>query len=174
MSLKSIPNSQWVKVVFVSAHLMCISVGLDKRYHPVNVGPPAVWTSYQIRKIAGCARTGNAGKFSSDTDFKGNRQLAIPAFISALASRTFNDACWDRQPVVTGETFPAFPALVQLAYYVSGNRSKKCMAKQNDYYLARGVKISMEKMMYHVIWLQCVLNYQAHLANMDRSEYKHG
>ena len=36
-----------------------------KRYAP--------WTSYQMRKIAGCACTGNAGNVFPATDFKGNR-----------------------------------------------------------------------------------------------------
>ena len=38
-----------------------------------------LWASCQIRKIVGCACTGNAGNIFSTTDFKGNRQLAIPA-----------------------------------------------------------------------------------------------
>ena len=47
------------------------------------------WVSYQIRKIADCACTGNAGNVFSATDSKGNRQLAIPAHITAHASRTW-------------------------------------------------------------------------------------
>ena len=35
--------------------------------------------SYQIRKIEGCARAGNAGNVFPATDFKGNSSLAIPA-----------------------------------------------------------------------------------------------
>ena len=44
-----------------------------------------LWVSYQIRKIAGCACAGNAGNVFSATDFKGNRELAIPACITARA-----------------------------------------------------------------------------------------
>ena len=44
-----------------------------------------LWVSYQIRKIAGCACAGNAGNVFSATDFKGNRELAIPARITARA-----------------------------------------------------------------------------------------
>ena len=44
--------------------------------------------SCQIRKIARCACAGNAGNVSSATDFKGSRWLAIPACITARASRT--------------------------------------------------------------------------------------
>ena len=40
------------------------------------------WTSYQIRKSAGCAYTGNAGNVFPSTDFKGNRSLAIPVCMS--------------------------------------------------------------------------------------------
>ena len=39
---------------------------------------------------------GMPGTFSPPTDFKGNRQLAIPACITARASRTCRDACRDR------------------------------------------------------------------------------
>ena len=53
-------------------------------YHLSRTWP---WTSYQIRKIAGCACTGNSGNVFPATDFKGNRLLAIPACITARASR---------------------------------------------------------------------------------------
>ena len=45
------------------------------------------WASYQLRKIAGCACTGNAGNVSPATDFKGNPKLAI-----RRASRHVGDA----------------------------------------------------------------------------------
>ena len=51
---------------------------------------------YRIRKIAGCARAGNAGNVFPATDLKGNRELAIPAWITACASRMCQDACRDR------------------------------------------------------------------------------
>ena len=54
------------------------------------------WASYQIRKIAGCACAGNAGNVFPATDFKGNRLLAIPACITARASRTCCDGCRGR------------------------------------------------------------------------------
>ena len=41
------------------------------------------WASYQIRQIAGCTCAGNAGNVFPATDFKGNRQLTIPACITA-------------------------------------------------------------------------------------------
>ena len=73
------------------------------------------WASYQIRQIAGCACAGTAGNVLPATDIKGNHQLAIPACITARASRTCRDACWDRWPKVAGKTFPAFPAHAQPA-----------------------------------------------------------
>ena len=56
----------------------------------------STWASYQICKIAGCVCTGNVGNVFPATDFKGNRQLAIPACITGRASRTCRDACRDR------------------------------------------------------------------------------
>ena len=46
------------------------------------------WTSYQIRKIVGFACAGNARDVFPATDFKRIRLLAIPACITARASRT--------------------------------------------------------------------------------------
>ena len=43
------------------------------------------WASYQIRKIAGCACTGNAGNVFPATNFNRNRLLMIPACITARA-----------------------------------------------------------------------------------------
>ena len=75
----------------------------------------ASWASYQIIKTVGCACAGNAGNVFPATNFRGNRQLATPACITARASRTCRDACRDRWPVVTGKTFPAIPAHAQPA-----------------------------------------------------------
>ena len=71
------------------------------------------WASYQIRKIVGCACTGNAGSVFPATDFKGDRQLVIPACITARASRTCRDACRHRLPAMAGKTFPTLPAHAQ-------------------------------------------------------------
>ena len=71
------------------------------------------WTSYQLRKIVECACAGNAGNVFPATDFKGNRFLAIPACITARASRTCRDACRDRYSALARKTFPAFPAHAQ-------------------------------------------------------------
>ena len=49
------------------------------------------WASYQIRKIAGCACAGNAGNVFPDAEFKGKRDLAIPACMC-------RDACRDCLP----------------------------------------------------------------------------
>ena len=68
------------------------------------------WVSCQIRKIAGCACSGNAGIGFPATGSKENRFLAIPTCITTRASRTCRDACHDRYPAVAEETFPAFRA----------------------------------------------------------------
>ena len=54
--------------------------------------------------------------------FKGNRELAIPACITARASRTCRDACRDCLPAVAGKTFPTFPAHAHPQFYVFGKR----------------------------------------------------
>ena len=53
------------------------------------------WASYQIRKIVGCACVGNAWNFFPHHRLQWNRLLAIPACITARASRTCRDACRD-------------------------------------------------------------------------------
>ena len=54
------------------------------------------WTSYQIRKIAGCACAGNSVNVFPAAEFKRNRWLVVPACIMARAPRTCRDACRDR------------------------------------------------------------------------------
>ena len=61
-----------------------------------DVSGGLAWASCQIRKIVDCACAGNAGIVFPATAFKGNCQLAIPACITARASRTCRDACRDR------------------------------------------------------------------------------
>ena len=73
------------------------------------------WISYQIRKVAGCACTGNATGVFPATDFKGNCQLATSTCTTARVSHTCRDACRDHQPAVAGKTFPALPAHAQSA-----------------------------------------------------------
>ena len=65
---------------------------------------------------------GMPGTVPPAADFKGNCELAIPACITARASRTCRDACRDRLPAVTGKTFPAFPAHAHPRFCVSGKR----------------------------------------------------
>ena len=79
----------------------------------------AVWASYQMRKIVGCACTRNAGNVFPATHLKGNRKLTILACIAACAARTYRDACRDRQPVVARKTFPVFPSHAQPAILVN-------------------------------------------------------
>ena len=65
------------------------------------------WASYQIRKIVCCVCAGNAGNIFPATDFQAHREFAIPACITASASRTCRDVCPDHKPAVTGKTSPA-------------------------------------------------------------------
>ena len=73
------------------------------------------WASYQMRKIADCAWARNAGNVFPPYDFKGKRKLALPACITARASRTCRDAYRGRSPAVVGETCRVFPAHAQPA-----------------------------------------------------------
>ena len=75
-----------------------------------------------MRKFGSCACAGNAGNVFPATNFKGNRQLAIPACITVRAWRTCRDACRDHSPAVAGKTFPASPAHAQSQFYVYGRR----------------------------------------------------
>ena len=54
------------------------------------------WASNPICIIGGCAYAGNAKNVFPATDFRGNHTLAIPACITARASRTCRYACRDR------------------------------------------------------------------------------
>ena len=47
--------------------------------------------------------------FPRAADFKGNRQLAILACITARVSRTCRDACQGRLPAVAGKNVPGIP-----------------------------------------------------------------
>ena len=67
------------------------------------------WASYQICYIAFCTCARNAGNIFPATDFRENRWWAIPACITARASRTCRDACWDRYPGVAGKKVPGIP-----------------------------------------------------------------
>ena len=73
------------------------------------------WPSYQMRKIMGYACAENTGNVFPATDFKVNRKLAIPACITARASRTCRDVCRLTRSLTHGggEMFPAFPAHAQ-------------------------------------------------------------
>ena len=82
--------SQCVSYIFVQFKIAHFTL-----YNPLHVFITS-WALYQIRKIAGCVCAGNAGNVFPATDFKGNRQFAIPACITARASRTCRDACRNR------------------------------------------------------------------------------
>ena len=65
---------------------------------------------------------GMPGTFSPAIEFKGKRELAIPACITERASRTCRDAYRDCLPAVEGKTFPAFPAHAHPQFDVFGKR----------------------------------------------------
>ena len=65
---------------------------------------------------------GMPGTLSLAAHFKENCYSAIPACITARASRTCRDACRGCLPAVAGKTFPAFPAHAHPQFYVSGKR----------------------------------------------------
>ena len=83
-------------------------------------------------------------RFSPAADFKGNCWLAIPACITARASRTYRDACWERLSAVVGKTIPTFPAHAHPQFYVSGKRPMGGGATHED--------------MIHVLSSLCVKN----------------
>ena len=63
-----------------------------------------------------------SGTFPPAAEFKGNRELATPACITARASRMCRDACQDCLPAVAEKTFPAFPAHAQPQFCVFDKR----------------------------------------------------
>ena len=83
---------------------------------------PVLWPSLQIHKIAGCACAGNSGNVFPTTDFKGNRHLAIPACITARASRTCRDACHIANQRCRGERSRHSRRMCNPQFYVSGKR----------------------------------------------------
>ena len=101
---------------------LLISLGVVSNPWPLNpreiVRPPQRWPACSLFghglltryvKLRVAHAPGMPGTFFPAADFKGNRKLAIPACISARASRTCRDSCRDRLPAVAGKTFPAFP-----------------------------------------------------------------
>ena len=86
------------------------------------------WVSYQIRKIAGCARAGNPGNDFPATDFKRNCLLAIPACITARASCTCRYACRGRLTRDGGENV---------------HRNSRRMRNPQFTYLARVVVVTL-------------------------------
>ena len=86
--------SPHIRLPSFSSHIMIWEA--DGGGHTEQKYRATAWASYQIRKIAGCTCAGDAGNIFPAADFKGNHQLAIPAWITARASCTCRDACRDR------------------------------------------------------------------------------
>ena len=91
--------------------------------------PPPPLTRYVKSRVAhalGMPRT-----FFPAVEFKGNRELAIPACISARAWRTCRDACRDCLSAMAGKTFPAFPAHAHPHRYCLKRFSDMTFSKNN-------------------------------------------
>ena len=80
---------------------------------------------------------GMPGTFSSAAEFKGNRELAIPAGITARAWRTCRDAFRDCSPAVAGKTFSAFLAHAHPQFYVFGKRPICLILLKGDHYIQK-------------------------------------
>ena len=121
---------KWWFFVFAIYIIPCLSDGkgswnpsLQLRIISPKQGITQLWASYQIREIAGCACARNAGNVFPATDFKGNRKLAIPACITARASRTCRDACRGSLIRGGGENVPGIPcacATLNFGYLARG------------------------------------------------------
>ena len=87
------------------------------------------WASYQIRKIAGCTCAWNAGNVFSATDFKDNRNLAIPACITARASRMSGSLTRGGE-----ENVPGFPGACAIRNFTYLTRSQWGNGQQGTCY----------------------------------------
>ena len=116
-------------------------IGRNGSYAVLMV-PDQSWASNQIRKVVGCAGAGNAGNVFLATDFKGNRELAIPACITTRAWCTCRDACRDRQPAGVGTTFPDIPGACTIhnfTYLIRGPCSTSFVQSWWQLYKALGI-----------------------------------
>ena len=80
------------------------------------------WASYQIRKIAGCACTGNAGNILPRHRFQKKPLVSDPGMHHGTC---VTHVPWCMSGSLTcgdGETFPAFPAHAHPQFCVSGKR----------------------------------------------------
>ena len=109
------------------------------------------WASYQMRKIVGCACTGNAGNVFPATDFKGNRKLAIPACITARACRTCREHVpWcmlgSLNPRLRGKLSWRSRCMRNPQFYVFGKRP---MEEQDNIYFEQDIFVTSRiKMKY--------------------------
>ena len=120
-------------------HLRSVLMG-SVLYPHINIWQWWRWSGVSQGHLSGCSERylhgpltryvklrvvhapGMPGTSSPDAEFKGKRELAIPACITARASRTCRDACRDCLPAVAGKTFPAFPAHAHPQFYAFGKR----------------------------------------------------
>ena len=130
---------------------LCIVDIADKqKTKSIRDGPLARYVNLQIAHASGMP-----GTFFPIADFKGNRQLAIPAYTTARALSTCRDACRDNLPAVAGKTFPAFQAHAHPQFYVFGKRPVAglgLVTDQGPFGIHRAPGIDMDGLNPYPLW----------------------
>ena len=104
-------------VVHLVTPLSCVSLSMN-----TQPSVPAIWTSYQIHKIAGCACAGNAGNVFPRRRFQ-RKLLVIDPGMHHGTCVTHVPWCMSGSLTCSdGKTFPAFPAHAHPQFCVSGKR----------------------------------------------------
>ena len=119
---------------------------------------------------------GMPGTFSPAAEFKGNRELAIPACITARASSTCRDACRDCLPLVVGKTFPAFPTHAHPQFDVFGKRPMHgilVLGRCDDVLPSRnGSNKQLHRNLIPTMWQKTLpwfhFNFYRRIGNVDR------
>ena len=114
----------WEIMLVSSKYNSCLRMTFASLHAPSCYGPHTRYVKLRVAHAPGMP-----GTFFPAVEFKGNRELAIPACITARAWRTCRDACRDCLPA--GKTFPAFPAHAHPQFYVFGKRPMIYHAKTN-------------------------------------------
>ena len=116
--LRAKPSTQSLHTWISTANWNEMGIGvLPKHLRCLRHGPLTRYVKLRVAHAPGMP-----GTFSPDAEFKGKRELAIPACITARAWRTCRDACRDCLPAVAGKC----------------SRHSRRMRTRNFTYLARG------------------------------------
>ena len=137
--------------------------------------------SYQIRKIAGCACTGNAGNVFPATDFKGNRYIAIPACNTVRGAM---HAPWCMSGSLTrsgGENVPGIPGAcaTRNVMYLARDPSKELLLQlwmMDDHHLdmkVDGVRRWISASV-RAGSLNELVDYTSHILTKNKSQYIFG